>query len=267
MQRLSQALLALGLLVLASAPAAAMPGKIQVVTSPGGVTAWLAEETAVPIISVRFAFAGGGALDPVGKEGLANMVSGLLDEGAGELDALAFQTRKDELAMRLSFDASRDDFFGSFATLKRNRDESFELLRLALTAPRFDEEPVERIRRQIIVGLTRDLEQPRTIAGRDWFKAVFGDHPYWHATDGTLDGAKAIAPEDLKGFVRRRFAKDNLKIAVVGDIDAETLGRLLDHTFGALPATSAAGSVPSAAFASPGGLKVIHRPIPQSTIY
>ena len=35
---------------------------------------------------------------------------------------------------------------------------------------------------------------------------------------------------------RRVLARDTLKIAVVGDIDAETLGELLDRVFGALPA-------------------------------
>ena len=267
MRYVRRCLLGFGLFFLLVLPAQAIPGQIEVVRSPGGITAWLAHEPAIPIISMRFAFAGGGALDPEGKEGLANMVSGLLDEGAGGLDSLAFQTRIDDLSVRLGFDADRDDFFGRFATLTRNRDEAFELLRLALNEARFDAKPVERIRRQIIVGLTRDLEQPRTIAGRDWYKTVFGDHPYWHATKGTIAGVEAIGEADLKAFVGRRFARDNLKIAVVGDINAATLGRLLDRTFGALPAQAEKAEVPPATFSAAGGLKVIRRPIPQSTIY
>ena len=95
MRRLLVPTLAAGALTLAlsllAAPASAT--KIEVVTSAGGLTAWLVREPAIPVISLKFAFKGGGALDPKGKEGLANMVSGLLDEGAGELTSLAFQTR------------------------------------------------------------------------------------------------------------------------------------------------------------------------------
>jgi zinc protease len=253
------------LLCLAGAAQARAP--IQVVTSPGGIAAWLVNEPAVPVISVRFAFKGGGALDPEGKEGLASLLTTLLDEGAGAMDALAFQTRLEELAVRLGFDADRDDFRGELTTLTRNRDAAFELLRLALNEPLFDAEPVERMRRRQIVGLTRNLEDPDSVAARAWFKAAFGEHPYWHPTDGTVEGLTAIGRDDLTGFVARRFARDNLKIAVVGDIDAATLGPLLDATFGALPAKAAPASLPPAEPALSGKLEVLRRDVPQSAIF
>ncbi|MGO4843862.1 insulinase family protein, partial [Rhizobiaceae sp. 2RAB30] len=61
--------------------------KIQEVKSPDGITAWLVEDYTVPIISIRFAFEGGRTQEPKGKEGLANLMSGLFDEGAGDLDS------------------------------------------------------------------------------------------------------------------------------------------------------------------------------------
>src|SRR5258705_8943702 len=81
--------------------------KMQVVKSPGGITAWLVEEHAVPLIGMRFAFDGGSAQDPAGKEGIAHFLAGMLDEGAGPLDAKTFQERMEEIAMRMSFDDAR----------------------------------------------------------------------------------------------------------------------------------------------------------------
>ena len=126
-------------LILLAPPALAI--EVQRVVSPGGVEAWLVSDRINPIIFVRIAFRGGASLDPVGKEGLANMVSGLLGEGAGDLDSQAFQGRLEDLALRLSFDAGRDTFSGSLRTLTKNRDAAFRLLGLSLTKPRFDDEP------------------------------------------------------------------------------------------------------------------------------
>ncbi len=250
-----------------SAGAADAATEIQEVESPGGITAWLVRAPSIPVIALNFAFRGGGALDPQGREGLANMVSGLIDEGAGELDSLAFQTRIEDVAISLSFSADRDGFFGNLRTLSRNRDAAFELMRLALTQPRFDAEPIERIRRQIVVGLTRDQEDPGTVAARTLFKRVFASHPYWHTVNGTIEGVKAIGAEDLKGFVRRRFARDNLVVAAVGDLTPEDLGRLLDRTFGELQANSEPFRIPEAEPVFDGRLRVVRRPVPQSSIY
>ena len=108
-------------------------------TSPGGIKAWLVQSPTIPLIAMNFAFEGGAALDPPGKEGLANFLTGMLDEGAGDLDSKTFQAKASELAMKMSFSSDRDSFEGSFQTLSRNRDEAFKLLKLAITSPRFDE--------------------------------------------------------------------------------------------------------------------------------
>ncbi len=103
------------------------------VTSPGGITAWLVTDETVPLIAVDFAFRGGAAQDPADKPGVANLLSTLLDEGAGEFDSAAFQLKLDETAVRLGFSADHDSFTGSLATLSTRKDQAFDLLALALT--------------------------------------------------------------------------------------------------------------------------------------
>ncbi|MCB1476007.1 MAG: insulinase family protein [Rhodobiaceae bacterium] len=226
-------LTAFALLLLAARPSSAT--EIQRVVSPGGIEAWLVEEHTVPLIAMNFAFAGGSSQDSIERLGTANMVSALLDEGAGDMDAQAFQRRAGELALRYNFDASRDEFFGSIRVVEENIDEGFDLIRLALTAPRFDDDAVERIRGQLLSSLRDDLSEPNTIAGRAWMAAVFPDHPYGRPQEGTIDTVAAISPADLAAFVKANFSRDQLHIAVVGAIDAERLGPLLDRVFGALP--------------------------------
>jgi zinc protease len=248
------------------APFSAGAVDIREVISPGGIRAWLVHEPSVPVVSMEFSFQGGSALDDPSRKGTANMVSGLLDEGAGEYDSLTFQKRLEDLAVSMSFDAGRDTFSGSLKTLSENRDEAFRLLALALTKPRFDEKPVARIRRQITVGLMRKQKDPDSIAGRTWFEIAFHNHPYGLPNDGTMETVERIDIADLQKYVAEVFVREHLKIGVVGDITAEQLGPLLDRTFGALPAKAGfalpAGTLPEGA----GQVKVVHQDIPQSRV-
>lgn len=232
--RLSR-LAALALLFAASLTGTALAVDIQRVVSPSGIEAWLVEEDTVPLIAMSFAFVGGAAQDPAERPGVANMLSGLLDEGAGDLDSAAFQAALDEYSIELSFDAGRDDFGGSLKTLVENRDEAAQLLKLALTEPRFDLEPVERIRAQIVAGIQNDARDPDNLAGEALIASVFPDHPYGRPLEGTLDSVAAITIDDLRTFHGKNIARDNLKIAVVGAIDSATLAQLLEDVFGSLP--------------------------------
>jgi zinc protease len=237
MLRLGASLWALALLA-SPAMAQGRTMEIQEVTSPGGIKAWLVESHANPLVAIRFAFRGGATQDGKGKEGAAYFVTAMMDEGAGDLDATAFQEREQELAMRLDFDAGRDVMLGNLQTLTANKDEVFDLVRLAMAQPRFDDDAVERVREQILAGLKFDENDPATVASHAWDRAAFEDHPYGRPIKGTKDSVTAMSPDDLRDYVRRVFARDQLVISVVGDISAEDLGKALDKLFGDLPEQS-----------------------------
>lgn len=247
-------------------PAVAHAGEIEEVVSPGGITAWLVHEPSVPVISLEFSIPGGGSVDPAGRKGVANMVSGLLDEGAGEMTSLDFQTRLEEKAIRLSFGAGRDTFTGSLKTLRQHRGEAFRLLQLALTAPRFDPDPVERIRRQILVNLRSAEKNPNSIVSRTWFRTAFPDHPYGLPHDGTAESVKKITTDDLRTYVEGVFQRRGLMIGVVGDITAAELGPLLDNTFGKLPEKSRDIAAVKIEPLGLGRLEVVDHDIPQSRV-
>lgn len=245
-------------------PAAAV--EVQRVVSPGGIEAWLVEDHGNPIISLDLAFRGGSAAEPAAKGGLATLVASTLDEGAGELDSQAFQKALSDHSIGLSFQAGRDSFGGSLSTLTRYSDEAFDLLRLALTAPRFDAAPVERVRGQLQASLARQDQDPDAIAGRTLAHTLFGEHPYGRPAGGTAESLAAIGIDDLRTFARERLTRDRLVIGVAGDIGPERLAELLDSTFGALPVSGPALEVADVTPRAEGGVMVIERQQPQSVV-
>lgn len=244
--RRAAAAIALPIVALSFAPAPAAATTVERIVSPGGIEAWLVRETAVPLISVEFAFDGGTAQDPAGKAGTADLMTSLLDEGAGQYDANAFQDRLDRKAVELSFRAGRDHIRGSLRTLSENKDEAFDDLRLALTEPRFDSANVELNRAQIMSGLRRQLKSPNDLAALRWWETAYAGHPYGEPSSGTLGTVPAIGIDDLKTYHHRVLARDNVKIAIVGDIDADSAKAMLDRVFGALPAKAQLTPLPPA---------------------
>jgi zinc protease len=255
---------------LALAPVASTPShaaaRIQHLISPGGIEAWFVQDATVPLIAMEYAFGGGATQDPPDKPGVGNLVADLLDEGSGDLDSETFHERLDRRAIELSFSSTRDHFRGSLRMLKDTRDEAFDLLRMSLTSPHFDSVDVERIRSQVISGLRSDTSNPSALASRKFLEIAFGDHPYGRQVDGTLESVPKIEIADLKDYVRRVLAKDTLKIAVVGDVDADTLGKLLDRTFGGLPAKSNLAPVADIEAARPPQRAFIPLDVPQTVV-
>jgi zinc protease len=248
-----------------AAPALAA-AKIERVVSPGGIEAWLVRDATVPLVAVEFAFKGGSSQDPADKPGVANMITALLDEGAGDLDAAAFQERMEQIAVELRFSDDRDHLRGSLRTLAERRDQAFELLRLALTAPRFEAEAVERIRTQVLAELRRSATNPNDIASKAWWAAAFPSHPYGRPDKGTLESVAQIKPDDLRTYVRNVFAREHLKVAVVGDIDAAAVAAMLDRVFGGLPANAELAPVPYALPEGLGRRTVIEFDVPQAVV-
>jgi zinc protease len=240
--------------------------KIERVVSPGGIEAWLVHDETVPLISLDFAFRGGAIQDPADKPGVANLVAGMLDEGAGELDSKTFHERLEEKAVQLGFSTGRDHFRGYVRTLTEHRDAAFELLRLALTAPRFEPQEVERVRAQVLARLTRETTSPNDIAGKRWWSAAFPHHPYGRPVAGTLETVPHIGVDDLKTYTGRVFAKENLKVAVVGAVDAGSVGLILDKVFGALPAKAELAPVGAASPEGLGRRIVVELDVPQAVV-
>ena len=236
------------------------------VASPGGLPFWLVEDYAVPVVSVEFAVEGGASQDADGKEGVAEMTAGLLDEGAGDLDSTAFHEAIDDDAVELGFHADRDHIGGRMRTLAKRLDESERLFALALNAPRFDEQPVVRVREQMGAKIRHESKDPGAMANRAWREKVFAGHAYGRPTDGTLDSLARIQRPDVVALAKAQLTRAHLKIAVVGAVSEKRAGALVDRVFGALPAPSALTSVAPPNFQGLAGRETLDLDVPQTTI-
>jgi zinc protease len=237
---------------------------VREITSPGGIKAWFVSDSTVPMIVLSAYWTGGTTSDPKGLEGATSVMADMLTEGAGTMNSEAFKVRLEELNMSLGFGAGADGTSMGLSTLTKNRDAAFEMARLALTSPRFDVAPLDRIKRQAEIGIKQRETNPGYISGVAMDAATIPGHPY--AARTTLASIRAI---DKKAMEARRgaiLARDNLKITVVGDIDEATLGALLDKTFGALPAKASAPAAPDVESKAGPAIIVKTLPQPQSLI-
>jgi zinc protease len=240
--------------------------RIEEVTSPKGIKAWLVHDTTLPIVALEFAFRGGAIQDPEGRDGTANLVSGLLDEGAGDLNSQEFQGRLEDNAVELSYDTRYDTFFGSLRTLTTNQDEAFELLKLSLTQPRFDQDAIDRIRAQVMARIRQNSTNGEALAHYRFQELAYEGHPYGREVEGTAKTVPSITRDDLVTFHRNNFARDNLVVTAVGAIDAETLGRRLDEVFGGLPEKANITPATPVTFGNVGTIKTIELDTPQTAI-
>jgi len=252
----------LAALLLAALPAQALV-KIQEITSPGGIKAWLVEERSIPFTALELRFKGGASLDEPGKRGAINLMTGLIEEGAGDLDAQGFAKALEALAAHYSFDVFDDAMSVSARFLTENRAASVALLKSALTEPRFDQDAIERVRGQVLSNIRSDATDPNTIANRTFDALAFGDHPYGSPLSGTEDSVNALTRDDILAAHRRLLSRENLYVAAVGDISADELGLLLDDLLGDLPATGAPAPATTET-ALPGGITVVPFDTPQS---
>ena len=239
--------------------------KIQEVTSPGGIKAWLVEEHGIPFTALEIRFLGGTSVDRAGKRGEVNLMTALIEEGAGDLDSQGFAAARDALAAQLNFRSDQDGVGVSARFLTENRDQVVDLLHLALTKPRFDQAAVDRVRGQVLAGLASDAKDPDAIAGKILRERAYGTHPYGTVGDGTEASVAALTREDMLAAFAGAIARDRIFVAAAGDISAVELGALLDRLLGDLPETGAPlpGRVEVVAKA---GLALESFPGPQSTI-
>lgn len=264
MRRVRRLLAAL-VVALFALPSLAGAVDIKTVTTPLGVKAWLVQDKSAPQVSLSFSFSGGTASDPAGQSGVTSLMSTLLSDGAGPLPSQAFRQRQEDAAASVGFSASLDRLGGSLRVLSANREEGFELLRLALTQPRFDADMIEQRRAQTIAAINQANQRPGSVAARTLMETEFAGHPYADDPEGTPDDLKKITPQILKQRAAALLLRTGLVVAAVGDIEEADLARLLDRTFGSLPAGTPPALPPEWKPPTRARTVVVERPVPQST--
>lgn len=259
-----RAFVSLVFLALATLPARAID--IQQITSPGGIKAWLVEDHSIPFTALSLMFKGGASLDAPDKRGAVNLMTALLEEGAGERDSVQYAEAVEALGARFGFDVGDDALTVSARMLTENRDQAADLLHQALTRPRFDADAVERVRAQVQSVIRSEATDPQAIASKELARQAWGDHPYATSINGTAATVAALTRDDLVDAAARVMARDRVVIAAAGDIDARDLGLLIGRILGDLPAKGTAPLPEPATLDLTGGVTVIDWDSPQTVV-
>ena len=217
--------------------------QVREVTASNGVKAWLIEEKSTPLIAVSVLFNGGAASDPKRLQGLTQMAAALLGEGAGRYKSEQLNQILAEKAIELDFSSGADYISADLTTLRQNRNEAFDFLRLALTKPRFDKRALKQARERLLAAVKARKGNPNNAAYERFLKLVFKNHPYSRIMP-SADGVKAVTRSSLKRLVRRRFSRDNMVVGVAGNISESELKTLLEKTFSDLPEKAVLPDIP-----------------------
>lgn len=237
--------------------------RIQEVTSPRGIKAWLVEDHSIPFTALQLSFKGGSSLDPVDKRGAVYLMAGLLEEGSADLDAVTYARQLESLAASVNYDSGDDSVSISARFLTENRDDFIPLLRDTILHPRFDDEALERVRNQVLSGLAGDSKDPNDIASATFAAMAFGDHPYGGPEKGTPASVQSLTRDDMFAAHRAVFARDRVVIGAVGDITPDALGRMIDTLLADLPETGAPLPGPAEVTIT-GGTTIVDFDTPQS---
>ncbi len=237
---------------------------IRVLRDTPAIQVWLIQDQSVPVISMQFAFKGQGSRnDPDDKQGLYRLLSNTMDEGAGNLDSQAFQKELNDHGIELSFSATRDNFIGTVYTLSREKERAFRLLGLALSAPRFDEDAIERMRAQNISRLRSSMTDPEWMLARLTNSVLFDQHLYAKNSGGTLSSLPRITKQDLKN-AHQTLLTAPVRVAIAGDITDDEALEFVEKLF-PTAGTTPVRDITHANFPQPENILFPH-PIPQTLV-
>lgn len=232
-----------------------------------GITAWFVEEHEIPVVSVALAFRNAGsASDPKGLAGMAEFISSTLDEGSGTLSSQKFKEHILKHNIELELTATPDFLQISFRTTKKNINVAFATVRDMISKPLFGKEALERVKNQMSSGLKQSLHNEGTIASQKLMTLMYGNHPYAVTIQQTLNDLPKITDTQMRQFIKERFTRDQLIVAVVGDISPSDLKEELDKTFTVLPEKSTPITIPDVTPHQKGQTVTIPLNIPQASI-
>ncbi len=207
---------------------------LQRATLSNGIHVVLAERHATPVVQLSMEFNGGFAADQGRKLGTSGFTMAMLDEGAGDLDALAFSERADQLGAQIAAGASLDGATVSLSALKEKLQPSLALFTDVIRRPRFDDKEIDRVRQTWLAGIKQEKSRPNGVALRLLPPLIYGaGHPYAIPFSGTGTEASiaSLTRDDLLAFHRDFVRPDNATLIVVGDTTLAEITPLLEQQF------------------------------------
>jgi zinc protease len=243
--------------------------KTQTATLSNGLTVVVAENHEVPLAWVRLSFRDGGLGDPAGKEGLAAVTLDMMNEGAGEYDAIGLSNALLRLGSDLSTGAGDDGASVNASGLTANLDPTLDLFATVLLDPTFPQSEWDLLKKQRVSALEKQRKDPEWIAGRVFERVIFGDG--YHGRAATKESYEALSPADMKAWWQANLTPDRAVLFAGGDVTLDVLVPKLEARLKGWKPSGAASARPQVAApvapASPAPIHFVDRPgAPQSML-
>jgi zinc protease len=240
------AILTLALTTLLASTLAVANPKIQNWTTANGARVYFVPSPELPMVDIRVVFDAGSARDGE-QSGLAQITNGLLDQGAGDLNADQIAERMEGIGAQFSTSAYRDMAIVSLRSLTDATllNPALDVMSQVIAIPSFPQDAFDRAQKRTMVALRAQQESPGDIAEKAFFAAIYGDHPYASPSLGTEKSVTALTRQDAIAFHHRYYTGKNAIIAIVGAIDRTQAEKIAAQVVSKLPAGEAAASLPA----------------------
>ena len=211
-------------------------------TLDNGLRIWTIEHHEVPLITCFVLMPIGSSQDPGHQPGLAAITGDLLDEGSGDLDALAVHEALGRIGAHLDTEIGADATLLELTTLEQYAPRALELLASMVRSPRLDQRDFERVRELRLNRLVQLRDLPPAVADRVFTQVLYADHPYGHLPIGTEDALRSLVVSDIVAFHRRIYTPAHATVIAVGDASHDRLAGLVAGAFGDWTAAGDAGA-------------------------
>ncbi|MEM7233203.1 MAG: pitrilysin family protein [Planctomycetota bacterium] len=224
----------------------------------------------VPLASCRLIVRGGSKSDPAGKEGLCSLAMDLLDEGAGELDALKLADEIEFLGADLSVSTSKEYSVLSLNVLEKNFDAALSILRDVLSAPKMAQADFDRVHELTLNSLKMRVREPNAVSRVVGTRSFFGDESRWaHPENGYVASVQALGLSDAKSAIETNLHPENSVLLVSTRLSSEELSQRLEKSLAAWMGFGSRDELPPSPEPRAGPaqrLVVVHRPDAAQTV-
>ena len=226
-------------------PALATP-VIQTWRTSNGVRVLFVEAHELPIVDLQLIFAGGSSTNPAGREGLALLAGGLLDEGAGGKHANEIAYEFERLGAVYGADVNSDysSFYLRTLAAPEQLEPALANFRTVMLLPDFPQDAIDRQQKRLLIGIQQKKQSPAALADDAFRAAIFGDHPYAHPDEGNEISLPSITRADLIAWHKRTHVAGNAILAMVADLSRAEAEAIAEQVVADLPAGGAAAAVP-----------------------
>jgi zinc protease len=220
-------------------PAPGIPGPYEFpqaakFTLSNGLRVIVAPMRRLPLVSVIAVVDAGASADDAGREGLAMLTAAALSEGTVNRDGPALVEALERLGTSVESGADWDEATVQLTVTPSRLEEAMALMAEVLTAPRFGEGDLSRLKAERLADLLQQRVEPRGLADERFARVVYAPTSrYAHPAGGTPASVRALTLEQVRAFYAAHFSGATTTVIVVGDVTPELVLPMVERSLGA----------------------------------